>query len=60
MEDPNEAERFIKYWNTSPITMLSKALSATSPANGVVFWKRIPTINNYKKVKEIYDKYYKS
>jgi hypothetical protein len=60
MEDPNEAERFIKYWNTEPIVMLSRALSATSPANGVAFWKRIPSINNYKKVKEIYDKYYKS
>jgi methylase of polypeptide subunit release factors len=60
VEDKEEAEKFIKYWYTEHITMLCKALSATSPANGVAFWKRIPTINNYKKVKQIYDKYYKS
>lgn len=60
MEDPSEAEKFIKYWNTEAIAMLSRALSATSPANGTAFWSRIPTINNYKKVKQIYDKYYKS
>jgi len=60
MTDKNEAEKFIKYWYKEPITILCKALSATSPANGVAFWKRIPAINNYSKVKKIYDKYYKS
>jgi hypothetical protein len=56
----DEADDFIKYWKKEPIVMLCRALSATAPANGIAFWKRIPTINNYSKVKKIYDKYYKS
>ena len=60
MDNEDDANKFIEYWYKEPITMLCKALSATAPANGIAFWKRIPAINNYSKVKKIYDKYYKS
>ena len=60
VEDENAANKFINYWYKEPIVALCKALSATAPTNGVTFWKRIPTLNNYSKVKKIYDKYYKS
>jgi hypothetical protein len=55
-----EANRIIEYWETPAVVKLSLALNATNPANGVGFWKQIPKLDNYNKVKAIYDKYYKS
>lgn len=57
---PAEANQIIEYWETPAVVKLSLALNATNPANGVGFWKQIPKLDNYNKVKAIYDKYYKS
>ena len=60
VKDLAEANQIIEYWATPPVVKLSLALNATNPANGVGFWQQIPKLDNYNKVKAIYDKYYKS
>lgn len=60
IDSPDQAEEMIKYWKTPAVKALCEALTATSPANGVSFWASIPTMDNYKKLKKIYDKYYPS
>jgi hypothetical protein len=60
IEVPNKkaADAIIKYWNTDAVRALCQSLSATSPANGVSFWKQIPKLDNYDELVKIYDKYY--
>jgi hypothetical protein len=58
--DPDNAERMIEYWESDPIRTLSLELNSNNPANGKGFWRQIPTMDNYDKVKTIYDKYYRS
>lgn len=60
VSSPAAAKKLIKYWNTVEISSLCRAVKSTNPVNGIDFWKRIPHLSNYKKIKEIYDKYYKS
>ena len=60
VESPEKAQELICYWSKPAVKTLCESLTATSPANGVSFWASIPTMDNYKKLKAIYDKYYPS
>jgi len=58
VEDKQEAEEIINYYNSKEITRLVLSLNETSPANGTGFWSKIPHYKHKEQVKEIYAKHF--